>query len=306
MPVLTFAFCTYNRADRLEKLVAAMREQTCPIPFEILAINNNSSDATADILARLEQLPGPTLRWVTEPVQGIVAARNRGIAEALDSDILVFIDDDELPQPGLLDAAYDAIANDGADCAGGRVEIDFAPHGRPPWLEADVLGFLAEVNHGAAPFWITDSRTPIWTANVAYAMRLFRDDPQLRFDARYNRAGVDVGGGEDAVMLRALLARQARIRYRPDMAVWHSVDAWKLRRRYFLKLHHRAGLRTGKYELPAYPRTVFGMPPFLLSQFAAHCLRAIRMHLLRQPGALRQAMNAAHALGCLQGYRGRA
>ena len=101
MPKLTFAFCTFNRADRLEKLVAAMRAQTCPIPFEILAINNNSSDSTAEVLAHLAQLPGPPLRWVTEPVQGIVAARNRGIAEALDSDILVYIDDDEIPLPGL-------------------------------------------------------------------------------------------------------------------------------------------------------------------------------------------------------------
>lgn len=302
---LTVAFCTFRRADRLPGLVAALRAQHCPVPFEILAVDNNSPDSTLEVLAALQAQPGSALRVVTETAPGIVPARNRALAEALDRDILVFIDDDELPQPGLLDAAYDAIANEGADCAGGRVEIDFAPHGRPPWLEADVLGFLAEVDHGAAPFWITDSRTPIWTANIAYAMRLFRDDPQLRFDTRYNREGVDIGGGEDAVMLRALLARHARIRYRPDMAVWHSVDAWKLRRRYFLKLHHRAGVRTGKYELPGYPRTVLGMPPFLLSQFATHSLRAIRMHLLRQPGALRQAMNAAHALGCLQGYRGR-
>ncbi|MDP2266891.1 MAG: glycosyltransferase family A protein, partial [Thiobacillus sp.] len=79
MPLLTFAFCTYNRADRLEQLVAAMRAQTCPVPFEILAINNNSTDNTVEVLTRLAQLSGPTLRWVTEPVQGIVAARNRGI-----------------------------------------------------------------------------------------------------------------------------------------------------------------------------------------------------------------------------------
>jgi len=305
MPTLTVAFCTFKRADRLPELVAALRVQHCPVPFEILAVNNNSPDNTLQVLDELKKQPGSPLRFVTEVAPGIVPARNRGLAESLDRDILVFIDDDELPQPGLLDAAYDAIANEGADCVGGRVEIDFAPHGRPLWLESDVLGFLAEVDHGDAPFWITTTQTPIWTANVAYAMRMFRDDPSLRFDKRYNRQGVDVGGGEDAVMLRELLARQARIRYRPDMAVWHSVDPWKLRRRYFLKLHHRAGLRTGKYELPTYPRTLFGIPPFLMSQFAAHSLKAVKMHLLRRPGALRQAMNAAHALGCLQGYRGR-
>jgi len=305
MPVLTFAFCTYNRADRLEKLVAAMRAQTCPIPFDILAINNNSTDATIDILRRLEQMPGPTLRWVTESVQGIVAARNRGIAEALERDILVFIDDDETPLPDLLEAAVDAILNEGAECAGGRVEMDFTATARPRWLENDLLGFLAAVDHGPERFWIKDTATPIWTANIAYDMRLFRDDPSLRFDIRYNREGKDVGGGEDAMMLRALLERKARIRYRPDMAVLHAVESWRLRRSYFLKLHYRAGWRYGRFSLPHYPGTLLGVPFFMITQFLRHCGRTLKLAIAGKPGLIRQAMNAAHALGSLQGYRNR-
>lgn len=305
MPLLSFAFCTYNRADRLEKLVAAMRAQTCPIPFEILAINNNSTDATVDILTRLEKMPGPTLRWVTESVQGIVAARNRGIAEALGSDILVFIDDDEIPLPGLLQAAADAILNEGAECAGGRVDMDFTTTARPSWLEDDLLGFLAAVDHGPQRFWIKDASTPIWTANVAYDMRLFRDDTTLRFDIRYNREGKDIGGGEDAMMLRALLERKARIRYRPEMVVLHAVEPWRLRRSYFVKLHYRAGLRHGRLSLPRYPQTLFGIPPFMMTQFLRHCGRTLKLAFTGKQGLIRQAMNAAHALGSLQGYRNR-
>jgi glycosyltransferase involved in cell wall biosynthesis len=305
MPELIFAFCTYNRADRLEKLVAAMRAQTCPVPFELLAINNNSTDNTTEVLAQLAQLPGPTLRWVTEPVQGIVAARNRGIAEALDSDILVYIDDDEIPLPGLIAAAADAILNEGAECAGGRVEMDFSTIPRPAWLEDDLLGFLAAVDHGPDAFWIQNASTPIWTANVAYNMRLFRDDPELRFDKRFDRVGNVVGGGSDAVMFRTLLKRKARIRYRPEMAVLHAVEAWRLARSYFLKLHYRAGLRHGKHNLHTYPKTVLGMPPFLVTQFVRQTTKAIGMQLTGRPGALRQGMNATHALGTLIGYRSR-
>jgi glycosyltransferase involved in cell wall biosynthesis len=305
MPLLTFAFCTYNRADRLEKLVATMRAQTCPVPFEILAINNNSTDNTAEVLAQLAQLPGPTLRWVTEPVQGIVAARNRGIAEALDSDILVYIDDDEIPLPGLIDAAADAILNEGAECVGGRVEMDFTTTPRPVWLEDDLLGFLAAVDHGPAAFWIQDTSTPIWTANVAYDMQLFRNDPALRFDKRFDRVGNVVGGGSDAIMFRTLVERKARIRYRPEMAVLHDVEPWRLTRSYFLKLHYRAGLRHGQHQLPAYPKTVLGLPPFLVSQFLRQTIKAIGMQIVRRPGALRQGMNASHTLGALMGYRSR-
>lgn len=306
MPKLTFAFCTYNRADRLEKLVASMRAQTCPIPFEILAINNNSTDNTADVLAQLAQLPGPALRWVTEPVQGIVAARNRGIAEAMDSDILVYIDDDEIPLPGLIEAAADAILNEGAECVGGRVEIDFTTIPRPSWLDDEIAGFLGHLNHGESAFWIESDTTPVWSGNVAYDMRLFRNDPSLRFDKRFDRVGNVVGGGSDAIMFRTLLERKARIRYRPEMAVLHAVETWRLTRRYFLKLHYRAGLRQGEFRMAEFQKTLFGIPPFLVSQFFSHCLKTLGLMLTGKPGQVRQAMNASNAIGLIVGYRRRA
>lgn len=302
MSLLTFAFCTYNRADRLERLVAAIRAQSCPIPFEILAINNNSSDKTAEVLAELAQLPGPALRWVTEPVQGIVAARNRGITEALDSDILVYVDDDEIPLPGLIEAAADAILNEGAECVGGRVEMDFTAIPRPAWLEDNLLGFLAAVDHGPDAFWIHDSSTPIWTANVAYDMGLFRNDPALRFDKRFDRVGNVVGGGSDAIMFHSLLERKARIRYRPEMVVLHAVESWRLCRRYFLKLHYRAGLRQGQFRLPAYSKTLFGVPPFLMRQLLNQSLKTCGVLLSGKPGLVRQAMNASNTLGLIVGY----
>lgn len=302
MSPLTVAICSYNRAERLPGLIAALRVQECPIPFEILVVNNNSTDNTLDVLGDLASQPGSPLRFVTETAQGIVPARNRAIEEALESDILVFIDDDELPQDGLLNAAHDAIVNEGAQCAGGRIEVDFTPHGRPVWLSDDLLGFLAEVNHNATAFWITNDSTPIWTANIAYDMRLFRDNSSLRFDCRYNREGADVGGGEDAIMFRTLLSRGTKIRYRPDMVVRHYVESRRLKRSYFLALHYRSGLRHGRHELETYSRTVLGVPPFLVAQCLRQGLRATGMLLTSRPGALRQAMNAANSLGRLVGY----
>ncbi len=305
MSKLTFAFCTYNRADRLDRLVAAMRAQTCPVPFEILAVNNNSSDATAETLARLQQLPGATLRWVNETSQGIVPARNRAIEETLASDILVFIDDDELPLPGLLQAAAHAILEEGADCVGGPIRVDFATHGRPRWLDRELAGFLGEIDHGPAAFWIDDERTPVWSGNVAYRMEVLRTHPELRFDPRYNREGAGVGGGSDAVMFRTFVNAGYRIRYRPDMAITHSVDPWKLKRRYFLNLHYRAGLRQGQFRLPHYPNTVLGIPPFLVPQLFRHCVKAAGRALPGRSGWVRQAMNASNTLGLIVGYRRR-
>lgn len=305
MPKITFAFCTYNRADRLATLVTAMRAQTCPIPFEILAINNNSGDNTTAVLTDLSRQPGPALRWVLETTQGIVPARNRAIEESLDSDILVFIDDDETPLPGLLQAVTEAILNEGADCVGGPIMIDYGNYDRPPWLDQDLTGFLGALDHGDKPFWINNGSTPVWSGNVAYRMALLRTHPDLRFDQRYNRAGAGIGGGSDAIMFRVFLERNFRIRYRPDMVITHSVDAWKLKRSYFLKLHYRAGLRHGRFEQSAYPRNLFGVPSFMFRQALQKSVRALILWLTGQPGSVRQAMNASHVFGMMAGLHRR-
>jgi glycosyltransferase involved in cell wall biosynthesis len=260
---LTLAFCTYNRADRLDKLVAAIRRQESPVPFDILAVNNNSKDHTLQELERLSKLPGPTLRYVTESVQGIVAA----------------------------------------ECVGGRIEIDFSKYPRPHWLKDELLGFLGANDHGNQAFQIQDNTTPIWSGNIAYDMKVFRENSEFRFDHRYDRKGSGIGGGEDAAMFKAWLGQSRRIFYSPGMCVLHDVEPWRLNRSYFIKLHYRSGLRTARNELPVYNRAFLGIPPFMFSQFFRHCLKTISMYLTFNPGALRQAMNASFALGMITGYR---
>lgn len=298
---LSFAVCTYNRAERLPALLAAMRAQECPLPFEVLVVDNRSSDDTPAVIARCARASGPPVRCVREERQGIPHARSRALAEAMQRDVLVFIDDDELPQPGLLASAVRALGAGGARCVGGKVKVRFAPGARPSWLGDELLGFLAEVDYGERPFPITDLSTPVWTANVAYDMRLFRDDPGLRFDARYNRRGVGVGGGSDAVMFRELLERGEPIAYCPQMVVDHHVEDWRLRRRYFLRLRFVAGRKQAQYETGEYPRALLGVPPFMLVQAARHAWRTAVMLVRGDAGLLRQAMNLTHAAGMIWG-----
>ena len=301
MSTLTFAVCSYNRCQRLRQVLPEMRRQTAPVAFRVLVVDNNSTDATAEVVRSEAKRPGAPLDYVFEERQGISHARNRALAESLDNDYLVFIDDDEIPAPGLLAAAVRTMDDNGAACVGGRVKIRFPDDRRPGWLSDELKGFLAEVDYGEQPFWIQDQTTPIWTANIAYRMSLFREEPSLRFDARYNRAGNAVGGGEDAMMLRALLDRKVPIRYCPEMVVEHHVESWRLKRRYFLKLHFVAGRRFGQYETGVYTNAWLGVPPFMVTLLLRQSIRAAGMTLLRQPGALRQAMNASHAAGAILG-----
>lgn len=302
-PRVVVAFCTYNRAERLPGLVAALRTQRCDEPFEILAVDNNSADGTQQVLRQLAMLEGLRLRFVKETTQGIVPARNRVLTEASSAEYLLMLDDDEIPAPGWVQAGISALRDEGLECAGGRVRVRFEPGDRPRWLGDELLGFLAEVDHGDQPFRIVDVSTPVWTANVAYQTSLFADG--LKFDPRYSRVGKGVGGGEDVVMFETLVRKGRRMGYRPDMVVEHCVEAWRLRRRYFLRLHYTSGLRAGMYSTQVSGRTFLGVPLYLYRQAANQGFRVVQHAGLNGGRWLRQAMTFAHTCGRIVGVRRR-
>lgn len=300
-PKITVAFCTYNRADSLPGLVRALRALECPHPFDILVVNNNSRDHTAGVLDQLALEEGAPLRWVLETEQGIVPARNRLIAEAIGQDYLLMLDDDELPGPRWLAAGLDALHNEGAQCVSGPITVDFRAIQAPGWMNAGIRGFLGEVDYGSEAYWNTHPSQRFYTGNIGYRLSLFRDNPELRFDTRYNRAGEGIGGGSDTHMYGRMLGMGVRLRYRPEMLIYHHVDPWKLKRGYFLRLHHREGVRIGRYSATDYARSVLGVPPFLVIQALRHTARALGMTLRGDAEALRQGMNATHAWGMVRG-----
>ena len=299
MTLVTVAFCTYNRADKLYDLVRDLRAQASPAPFEILAVNNNSSDDTLSVLKELALADGVPLRVVTEKERGIVPARNRAVAETLRSDCLIFLDDDELPEPGFVAAAVDALTREGADCVGGRIRVQFEPGQRPKWLEGNLLKYLGEADYGVEPFWIHDKSTPVWSGNAGYRTTLFQSG--LRFDRRFNRKGKAAGGGEDTVLFETLLDQGARIRHRPDMVVRHFVDEWRLSPGYFLRLSYKLGRQSGLWSNDRFEREAWGVPLFLVAQLFTRWAYTFHMMLKRHPGYLRQAMSAMHAVGMIEG-----
>jgi len=294
----TVAICTFNRSRNLAELIGLLREQECPVPFDILVVDNNSSDSTQQVLAELARNNGVPLRVVTERQQGITYARNRAIEESFGSSFLAFIDDDELPATGWLKAAIDALDREEAECVGGEIQVRL-PTNSPRWIDDSLLGFLGKVSYGAAPFWVMDSSTPIWSGNIAYRMSIFKDG--LRFDHRYNRAGFGIGGGSDSVMFQELLNDQRRIRYRPDMKIVHLVEEFKLSPYYFLKLHFKSGCRSAQWHSDDYPSSIMGIPPFMVRQLLTHIFKTLIFILRRKSGLIRQGMNAAHAAGMLVG-----
>jgi len=85
---------TYNRCTVLARaLQALLRQQANEMSYEILVIDNNSSDQTRDLVQGLITKYPEKLRYIFEPQQGLSYARNTGIANAR-APIIAFTDDD--------------------------------------------------------------------------------------------------------------------------------------------------------------------------------------------------------------------
>jgi hypothetical protein len=84
---------TRNRGDSLRKTLESIINQTLK-PYEIVVVDNGSTDKTKDIVFALSR-KHPEIKYIVEKKIGIPFARNRAVKESSsDTDIVAFIDDD--------------------------------------------------------------------------------------------------------------------------------------------------------------------------------------------------------------------
>lgn len=120
-PVVSVVVTTYDRGPYLDRLLGALAAQQGAPTFEVVVVDNGSTDTTAEVLHRRSIAFPVALRSLREPVNiGPAAARNRGWRSSA-ARVIAFTDDDCLPSPNWLATLVDAIDR-GADVAQGRTE----------------------------------------------------------------------------------------------------------------------------------------------------------------------------------------
>ena len=92
----------------------------CNATWELVLVDNGSSDDTAERVRALASQVQAPVTMVDEPRPGLGRARNAGVRRARGS-ILVFTDDDCYPAPDYLDRIADAFADSALDYLGGRI-----------------------------------------------------------------------------------------------------------------------------------------------------------------------------------------
>ncbi len=104
MTQLSVIIPTYDRVDVLRRMLNLLTTQTlAQTEFEVIVIDDGSTDETPRLLREWETKGLLNLKWESQPNSGQGAARNRGI-ELATGEILLFLGDDMLPVPSLLEA----------------------------------------------------------------------------------------------------------------------------------------------------------------------------------------------------------
>jgi glycosyltransferase involved in cell wall biosynthesis len=122
---ISVVICTYNRASRLAETLEHFQKLTIPagVTWELVVVNNRSSDNTDEVISAVAAHTTLPIRKAYEPLPGLGAARNRGIAESTGS-IIAFTDDDIFPAIDWLVVLAAEFAKDTTLAGiGGRVEL---------------------------------------------------------------------------------------------------------------------------------------------------------------------------------------
>ena len=307
----TVLICTYNRAARLEEMLASLTATQTTRAWSVVVVDNNSTDDTHRVTTAAAQTFPVSLQYVFEPRQGKSYALNTGIERCL-SDIIVFTDDDVQVESGWLEAACVPLdGNPDLDYTGGPV-FPIWGAAPPPWLDrsrGDLWGTLAILDYGTTTFVFEERQRVPLGANMAVRRRLI--ERIGGFHPELGRRGRSLLGQEQAEFLARAHAATARGLYVPSMRVAHHVPADRLSKSYFRRWWYWKGVSRARVDL-MHRRTELGLdlqrvpyiakvPRFVWGQLprgAWHWLGA-RLRGDHQAAA-RHEMRAVFALGYIR------
>ncbi len=295
---LTVAIPTYNGEQRLPDLLRHLQAQVTvdDLSWEVLVVDNNSTDATAAVVQAFQaDFPCP-LRYCFEPVQGAGAARQLAVREAK-GEIIGFLDDDNWPEPTWVAAAY-AFAQQypqaGAYCSRISANYEVAP---PDGFQRLQM-YLAINERGSKPSLYAPEH-PVLPSTAGLVVRrsawLETVPPDLASRRHWLKRSDGNDCSEDVEALSYMQRSCWQIWYNPAMQTWHQIPARRLERDYLLALFRSLGLSRAMTRMAGKPS--WRMP--LLLVYSLNDLRKVARHWFKYRQQLATDLTAACELQLL-------
>jgi glycosyltransferase involved in cell wall biosynthesis len=230
-PQISAIICTHNRDGYLGAAIDSLLTQTFAGAFEIVVVDNASSDRTREVVEA--RLADSRLRYVYEPTTGLSIARNTG-AQVAQAPILAYLDDDAVASPQWLQVLYEAYQTDeNLAIAGGKVTLLWATGMQPPcWLSAGLAGNLGFYDLGDTTMYI--DRPGLTPRGLNYSIRRTFLEQVGGFDLNLGRVGKTLLSNEELRMTELALEQGWQVVYLPEARVAHHVAPERLNRSWFL------------------------------------------------------------------------
>ena len=256
---LSVLFSTWNRADRLEETLNLFTElDTDGLEWEIIAIANNCTDNTKEILERAsDHLPMVVLE---EPRAGKNVALNKGL-EVTRGKLILFCDDDIVPEKDWLKQIL-SVAERWPDDSifGGRIDPLFPDH-TPAWI-ADPSFHFAII--AFARYVVADEEGPVPNAPHGPNMAIRASAMEgMRYEEGLGPKGRSFPMGDETELLRRLHKKGHRYIYAAKARVGHPVEHVQLTLKWLCGRAQRFGRGYARLSTERDVPYLLGIPRFL-------------------------------------------
>ena len=213
--------CTHNRVDYLRECLASIAAQKCSEQFEVVVVDNGSTDGTSEALSGW-CARDPRFYTIREDRLGLSRAKNAGIAAARGA-FLLFTDDDVIVESHWIQTYVDFFSNKphGPFAAGGVIIPVPSDLGAwPAWFDENALcnvGLLDYKEQRRLESW-----EYLWGANMALPRSVF-----LQFggwEESVGRRGEERGTFEDVEIQDRIRSGGGSSWFCPGAIVKHRID----------------------------------------------------------------------------------
>jgi glycosyltransferase involved in cell wall biosynthesis len=257
---VSLVICCHNGAKRLPMTLAHLVAQDSPgTPWEVLLIDNGSTDDTADV-ARACWQDGPApLRIIDESRVGVRHARERGLAEAK-YPLVGFVDDDNWLHHDWIRAANEVMASDSRLGGVGSIRTPACEMPPPAWF-ADVHSLYAVMTDRD----LEQIKGPVeYLPTAGLCVRMAAWDNLVKNGFRHQLTGStgrQLQGGEDVELTRGLLLSGWTLRTDVRLRLRHFIPSHRLQWMYARRLQRNYS--ASDVVLDAYSRHSLSLKPGL-------------------------------------------
>lgn len=288
----TVAICTYNGETRLPEVLERVRSQVVsdPISWEIIVVDNNSTDNTKQVIQDYQQhwpLSAP-LKYVFESQQGAAFARLKAVQEATGA-FVGFLDDDTLPAPDWVAAAYKfGVEHPQAGAFGGQIHGDYEVE--PPKDFKKVAVFLAIIERGSKPYMYEPKKRMLPpSAGLVVRRQAWCESLPMR-PFLTGRTTKSMLTSEDIEAVAYVQKAGWEIWYNPQMHLYHQIPRSRMEREYLLSLVRGIGLARHHIRMV---RIEPWQRPLLSPLFVANDLQKVIRHFFKYRKVLKTDLAAA-------------